>query len=84
MGDAMRDKFFMQKVQRMVDVFNEWSASSETLTAKELLEMAPGLREQVKRWDDVPTAYFAVFNTHGYPVQKIVWMTQALVKCNCN
>ena len=83
-GDAMRDKYFMQKIQHMVDVFNDWSATSDKLTAEELLELAPGLREHVKRWSDVPTAYFGVFNINDYTPQKIVWVTQALTKCNGN
>jgi hypothetical protein len=83
-GDAMRDKYFMQKVQRMVDVFNDWSTGGETMTAEKLLEVAPGIRKYVKHWSDVPNVYFSVFNINDYTPQKIVWVTQALVKCNCN
>jgi hypothetical protein len=83
-GDAMRDKFFMQKVQRMVDVFNDWHRGTQSMTVEELLEAVPGLRSEIKRWSDIPTVYFSVFNINDYTPQQIIWVTQALVKCNCN
>jgi hypothetical protein len=80
-ADTLRNRFFMEKIQRMVDVHNEWSHSNETLTADELLDMAPGLRDHIKSWDTVPYAYFGVFNIDQYTPNQIVYITHALVKC---
>ena len=82
-ADTIRNRYFIQKIQRMVDVHNEWSHSNETLTVDELLDIAPGLRDHVKRWDDVPSAYFGVFNIDQYTRNQVAYITQALARCTC-
>ena len=80
-GELLKERFMREKIQRMVDAQLAWN-DGFTSTVDELLEEIPDLPKLVKGPDsNTAFAFFAIFNTKDWPIEKIVHVTIMLTKC---